>query len=66
MPPTPPLFCFTLSRTMKTVVAGAFGANCGEASLTRCGPPYLRFGILRHEASWCQPHPPLPLSEARC
>ena len=26
-------------RAMKTVVAGAVGANCGEANLTHCGPP---------------------------
>ena len=26
-------------RAMKTVVAGAVGANCGEASLTHHGPP---------------------------
>ena len=25
-------------RAMKTVVAGAVGANCGEANLTHCGP----------------------------
>ena len=26
-------------RAMKTVVAGAVGADCGEANLTHCGPP---------------------------
>ena len=26
-------------RAMKTVVAGAVGANCGEANLTDCAPP---------------------------
>ena len=26
-------------RAMKTVVAGAVGAHCGEANLTHCAPP---------------------------
>ena len=42
-PPQAQLFsagvCFEL-RAMKTMVAGAVGANCGEANLTYCGPTF--------------------------
>ena len=36
----PPLLMIwhTEVRAMKTVVAGAVGANCAEANLTHCGP----------------------------
>ena len=29
-------------RAMKTAVAGAVGANCGEANLTYCGPMHTQ------------------------